>query len=69
MPSFLDAPIDCNRDQSLNLLYDFMRIYGVDGIAAYFLPLINILVVLTGIIGLSGVLGGDTALAGLSRLV
>ncbi len=69
VPSFLDAPIDCSRDQSLNLLYDFVRIYGVDGIAAYFLPLINLLVVLTGIIGLSGVLGGDTALAGLSRLV
>ncbi len=69
IPSFLDAPIDCNRDQSLNLLYDLMRVYGVDGIAAYFLPIINVLVVLTGIIGLSGVLGGDTSLAGLSRLV
>ncbi len=59
----------CNMSQALNTNYLMARSYGVFGISAYFLPIINIIIVLTAIIGLSGLLGGDTSLAGLSRLV
>ncbi len=59
----------CNRSQALNTNYLVARSYGVFGISAYFLPIINIIIVLTAIIGVSGLLGGDTSLAGLSRLV
>ena len=58
-----------NRSQALNTNYLMARSYGVFGISAYFLPIINLIIVLTAIIGVSGLLGGDTSLAGLSRLV
>ncbi|MCL5679945.1 MAG: hypothetical protein M1465_01205 [Candidatus Marsarchaeota archaeon] len=62
-------PYICNSTQALNTNYLMVRAYGVFGITAYFIPIINIIIVLTAIIGLSGLLGGDTSLAGLSRLV
>jgi hypothetical protein len=65
----LGIPYACSRSQALNTNYLIVRSYGVFGISAYFLPIINIIIVLTAIIGISGLLGGDTSLAGLSRLV
>lgn len=62
-------PQGCTESQALNTYFIFLKGYGVMGISAYFLPLINIIIVLSGIIGLSGLMGGDTTLAGLSRLV
>jgi hypothetical protein len=43
--------------------------YGLIGVTAYFLPIINILITLAAIRGLSGLLGGDVNIAGLSRFV
>ncbi|MEM0154728.1 MAG: hypothetical protein QW814_02750 [Methanothrix sp.] len=65
----LGIPYACNSTDALNTNYLMVRSYGVFGISAYFLPIINIIIVLTAIIGVSGLLGGDTSLAGLSRLV
>ncbi len=65
----LGITYSCSRSQALNTNYLIVRSYGVFGISAYFLPIINIIIVLTAIIGISGLLGGDTSLAGLSRLV
>ncbi|MEM0202249.1 MAG: hypothetical protein QXR73_03670, partial [Candidatus Micrarchaeaceae archaeon] len=65
----LGIPYACNSMEALNTNYLMVRSYGVFGISAYFLPIINIIIVLTAIIGVSGLLGGDTSLAGLSRLV
>ena len=62
-------PSYCPPAAAVDTLYTLMDEYGVISVSAYFLPIINILIVLTGIIGLSGLLGGDTQLAGLSRLV
>ncbi len=62
-------PSYCSPAAAADTLYTLMDEYGVISVSAYFLPIINILIVLTGIIGLSGLLGGDTQLAGLSRLV
>ncbi len=45
------------------------QIYGVDGVAGYFLPILNILITIASMLGLSGLLGGDVQLAGLSRFV
>jgi hypothetical protein len=65
----LGIPNACNSTDALNTNYLMVRSYGVFGISAYFLPIINIIIILTAIIGISGLLGGDTSLAGLSRLV
>ena len=62
-------PSYCPPAAAVDTLYTLMDEYGVISVSAYFLPIINILIGLTGIIGLSGLLGGDTELAGLSRLV
>lgn len=69
IPSVVGLISNCGRDNALATLFDMFKVYGVDGIAAYFLPIINLMIVLAGIIGLSGLMGGDTSLAGLSRLV
>ncbi|MGC8694643.1 MAG: hypothetical protein ACP5RI_03455 [Candidatus Micrarchaeia archaeon] len=50
-------------------LFNLMPVYGLLGVIGYFVPIINILIVVSGITGLSGVLGGDTDLAGLSKLI
>ncbi len=43
--------------------------YGVIGVSAYFIPIINVIMTIASIIGISGLLGGDVDLAGLSRFV
>jgi ABC-type multidrug transport system fused ATPase/permease subunit len=57
------------QPNAMNTLFGFLDAYGAAGITAYLLPLMDLLITLSAIIGLSGLLGGDTELAGLSRLV
>ncbi|MCL5430046.1 MAG: hypothetical protein M1504_01045 [Candidatus Marsarchaeota archaeon] len=49
--------------------FSLSQVYGIVGVSSYFLPIINIIITLAAILGLSGLLGGDVQLAGLSRLV
>ncbi|MDE1856616.1 MAG: hypothetical protein KGH98_00865 [Candidatus Micrarchaeota archaeon] len=67
-PNF-PLPYNCPADGMLGMFYGFMSAYGMIGVSTYFLPIINILIVIAAILGLSGLLGGDTSLAGLSRLI
>ncbi|MCL5423662.1 MAG: hypothetical protein M1385_01090 [Candidatus Marsarchaeota archaeon] len=59
----------CNEQSSENMLFMIMNAYGIIGIPAYWLPIMNLVITLSGIIGLSGLLGGDTLMAGLGNLV
>ncbi len=59
----------CTANGAENTMFDLFEFYGISGITIYWLPLLNILITLSGILGLSGLLGGDTALMGLSRLI
>jgi hypothetical protein len=59
----------CQPTDARMLLYQLFDAYGVVGVSAYFMPIIDLMVVISGIIGLSGMLGGDTELAGLAKLV
>ena len=59
----------CNLQNGQQTLFDLTQAYGTIGVTAYFLPILNILLTISFIIGMSGLLGGDTGLAGLSRLV
>ena len=62
-------PSACTPTDAEGTMFNVLNAYGITGITAYVLPLVNILITLTAIIGLSGLLGGDTNLAGLSRFV
>jgi hypothetical protein len=62
-------PSACTPTNAEGTMFQVLNAYGITGITAYVLPLVNILITLTAIIGLSGLLGGDTNLAGLSRFV
>lgn len=53
----------------LPIFYEFMNAYGIMGINIYLLPLLNIIIAMTAMLGLSGILGGDTNLAGLAKLI
>ena len=50
-------------------VFGFIQAYAVYAITAYFLPIVNIIITIAAILGLSGLMGGDVNLAGLSRFV
>ena len=68
MPA-IDLPVNCKPQAALNTFFALLNAYGLIGIDAYLLPLINLVIFITSVIGLSGLFGGDTELAGLSKLV
>jgi hypothetical protein len=67
-PSIAIDP-NCKPNDLLRVFNKLMESYGIIGITSFFLPIINIFIVLSSIIGLSGLFGGDTDLAGLSKLI
>jgi len=68
VPNF-PLPANCAPNDVMPSMYMLFQAYGIMGITAYFLPLINLLITLSAILGLSSLFGGDTELAGLARLV
>ncbi|MEM3199144.1 MAG: hypothetical protein QXD11_00150 [Candidatus Micrarchaeaceae archaeon] len=62
-------PYKCGPIGAKNTAYMLTNAYGIIGVTSYWLPLLNIFITLIAIIGLSRLLGGDTNLAGLSKLV
>jgi hypothetical protein len=68
-PSPYPLPVGCSDTSALHTLFDSLNLYGIIGVIAYFLPLINLLIFLSALQGLSGLMGGDTSLGGLARLI
>ncbi|MCL4379178.1 MAG: hypothetical protein M1160_02765 [Candidatus Marsarchaeota archaeon] len=66
---FLVVPYQCSPSQAESTLFMLVNSYGIYGISAYLLPILNIMITLSAIIGLSGILGGDTQLLGLAKFV
>ena len=62
-------PYVCSPSNGLNMVLEMVDSFGIIGVTAYFLPIINLIITLTSIIGMSGLMGGDTRLEGLSRFV
>lgn len=54
---------------SESTLFNLMPVYGLLGVIGYFVPIINILITVSAVVGFSGILGGDTELAGLAKLI
>ncbi|MDE1833160.1 MAG: hypothetical protein KGH58_01955 [Candidatus Micrarchaeota archaeon] len=65
----LPLPADCGQEAAVNAMLALIDTYGIVGMSAYLLPLLNLLIMLTGVLGLSGQLGGDTSLAGLAKII
>ncbi|MEM3205027.1 MAG: hypothetical protein QW458_02145 [Candidatus Micrarchaeaceae archaeon] len=61
--------ISCTPSNALNTILTFVNAYGVMSVTGFILPLINILLSLSMVVGLSQMLGGDTNLLGIGRLV
>lgn len=64
-----NLPAECHPSNAVPLLFAYADMYGIYGVSAYLLPILNILITLAAIIGLSSLLGGDTSLGGIGRLI
>jgi hypothetical protein len=62
-------PTSCTPDNALALVFHLTDLYGIIGVTGFILPVLNILILISAIKGLSSLLGGDTNLAGLGNLV
>ncbi|MGC8547544.1 MAG: hypothetical protein ACP5MC_00890 [Candidatus Micrarchaeia archaeon] len=65
----LPPTLGCTPNNAIDAGLALTNIYGVTSITAFILPLLNILIVYSGAIGLSYLLGGDTDIIGLSKLL
>lgn len=65
-PSFV---AECHPQPAIETLLSMLEAYGITGITVYLLPLVNLFITISAILGISGLVGGDTGLAGLSRLL
>jgi hypothetical protein len=62
-------PSYCPVQGAIATNLEMMNAYGIIGVTSYFLPIINLIMTLSAIIGMSGLMGGNTSLEGLSRFV
>ena len=62
-------PAYCPPQGAFSTTMQMLNAYGIIGVTSYFLPLLNLIMTLSAIIGMSGLMGGDTTLEGLSRFV
>jgi len=66
---YFPLAVGCTVPSALHTLYDVLNLYGIIGVMGYFMPILNLLIFIASIRGLSGLMGGDTQLGGLARLV
>jgi hypothetical protein len=59
----------CTISGTIGSAVSLAGVYGFTAVSAYLIPLINLVVVLSTAIGISGLLGGDTNLLGLGKLL
>ena len=62
-------PATCYPDNAVKTFEGMLQSFGIIGITAYLLPVLNLVITLSAILGLSGLLGGDTSLAGIAKLL
>ncbi len=63
------CPLGGENSGAEGMLFAIVQTYGVTGVVSYFLPILNIMVTLSAIFGMSGLMGGETNVLGLSRFV
>ena len=60
---------NCHPQEAMNSLLAILHVYGIDSVIGFILPILNLLIIITSIMGLSSLFGGNTSLLGLSRLL
>jgi len=66
----LDWPLNgCIPSRALNTVFALTNLYGITFVTGVLLPIINILVALAAVAGIATLLGGDTSIVGLERLI
>lgn len=63
------VPTTCTPAQAMQTFFDIINTYAVMSVEGVILPLINILIALVAVKGLSSLIGGDTDIVGLGKLV
>lgn len=48
---------------------ELFNVYGVMAVTGFILPMLNVLIALSAILGISGMLGGDTNIVGIARFI
>ena len=59
----------CGPENALNTVFTLAHAYGYTAIAGLLIPLFNIILTISGSIGISSLIGGETNLGPLSRLI
>ncbi len=67
LPAFVGN--GCNSPAAINTLLNLVNVYGIMMVSCFLLPILNVLITLSAAKGLSSLLGGDTEMAGLGKLV
>ncbi len=62
-------PAFCPVNGALQTVMSIINAYGIIGVTSFFIPIINLIITMTAIVGLSGLMGGDVSLGGLSRFL
>ncbi|MCL5427642.1 MAG: hypothetical protein M1321_00455 [Candidatus Marsarchaeota archaeon] len=59
----------CNSNNLMNTIFNLYNLYGMMSVIGLIIPLIDVLIVIAALFSVSSLLGGDTRLFGLERLV
>jgi hypothetical protein len=62
-------PAYCPPQGGLATNLEMLNAYGIIGVTSYFMPIINLIMTMSAIVGMSALMGGDTRLEGLSRFI
>ncbi len=63
------VPTTCTPPQAMQTFFDLVNVYSLMYVEGVMLPILNILISIVAIMGISGLLGGDTNILGLGKLV
>ncbi len=61
--------VNCQPSAALETFFAMLNAWGIIGLVSYFIPLINIVITMSSVVGLSQLFGGDTDLAGLAKIL
>ncbi|MGC8623365.1 MAG: hypothetical protein ACP5TK_01690 [Candidatus Micrarchaeia archaeon] len=67
--TFIPLFTDCTQTNLINTVFAFMNVYGVMSVVGFIMPLLNLIIFISAMLGLSQLLGGETTLPGLSWLI
>ncbi|MDE1854810.1 MAG: hypothetical protein KGH57_00610 [Candidatus Micrarchaeota archaeon] len=61
--------LNCNQYNGIASAMAIANLYGIIAVTAYLVPMLNLIIIISAAVGLSGLMGGDTDIIGLSKLL